>query len=419
MRKKYKPLFTFLLAVSLAASFVGSEGSRTLTAEASSIDAIRDKIEREQRLIEEILGQIMGLEDEKDLIQEEIDDLNSEIMNTMTSIGMKEDEIAAKENEISAKEEEISQKKLQIEETEAEYEAAAAREEAQRQNMAVCTRILYEADKNTLLDALLEGRGFADVLNRMDQIEKLYEYERKLLLEYMDTKEQVHALWDRLEEEKVELEAHREQLEAHREQLKADEADLQNQKDNLDVMLARKKQESANFEAEIARARQEAAAAKKALQQDQQQLNRLEEAQKLANTTFAETNYTTVIDNASGSTLGKQIAKYACQYIGNPYVYGGTSLTNGTDCSGFTYRVYANFNYTLPRTSYEQRSAGTGISYAEAQPGDLICYEGHVGMYIGNGMIVHASNSNPYPSGGIKVSRAEYKTILAVRRIIK
>ena len=83
-----------------------------------------------------------------------------------------------------------------------------------------------------------------------------------------------------------------------------------------------------------------------------------------------------------------------------------------------SYRVYSNFGYTLPRTSSQQRSVGVGVSYAEAQPGDIICYEGHVAIYIGNGMIVHASNSKPYPSGGIKISRAEYKTILTVRRVI-
>ena len=113
------------------------------------------------------------------------------------------------------------------------------------------------------------------------------------------------------------------------------------------------------------------------------------------------------------------MAKFGLQYIGNPYVYGGTSLTSGADCSGFTYRVYSEFGYTLPRTSYQQRNAGTGVSYEEAQPGDLICYDGHVGIYIGGGLIVHASSSRPYPQGGIKVNGAQYQTIVAVRRIIQ
>lgn len=188
-------------------------------------------------------------------------------------------------------------------------------------------------------------------------------------------------------------------------------------------MLARKKQESANFEAEIEKAKREAAVAKKLLQQDQQRLKQLQASQNAAqngaNVTYTDTNYTSTINGATGSDLGKKIANYACQFIGNPYVYGGTSLTSGADCSGFTYRVYSNFGYTLPRTSFQQRSAGKGVSYEEAQPGDLICYEGHVGMYIGGGLIVHASSSAPYPRGGIKVNNAQYKTILAVRRIIQ
>ena len=121
-----------------------------------------------------------------------------------------------------------------------------------------------------------------------------------------------------------------------------------------------------------------------------------------------------VIENASGSDMGKRLAKYACQYIGNPYVAGGTSLTNGADCSGFTFRIYSDFGYSIPRTSYEQRSCGTGVDYSNAQPGDLICYDGHVAMYIGGGLIVHASTQRT----GIKISNANYRPILAVRRVV-
>ena len=112
--------------------------------------------------------------------------------------------------------------------------------------------------------------------------------------------------------------------------------------------------------------------------------------------------------------MGKRVAKYACQFIGNPYVSGGTSLTNGADCSGFTYRVYSDFGYSIPRTSTQQRSAGTGVSYAEAQPGDILCYEGHVALYIGGGLIVHASTQKT----GIKITNAQYRPIITVRRIV-
>ena len=120
-----------------------------------------------------------------------------------------------------------------------------------------------------------------------------------------------------------------------------------------------------------------------------------------------------VSSSSSSSGSGSSIVDYALQFVGNPYVWGGTSLTNGADCSGFTQSIYAQFGYSLPRTSYEQQNWGTEVSYADAQPGDLICYGGHVAIYMGNGQIVHASNSQD----GIKISNdATYRTILSVRR---
>lgn len=110
----------------------------------------------------------------------------------------------------------------------------------------------------------------------------------------------------------------------------------------------------------------------------------------------------------------KEVVDYACQFIGNPYVWGGTSLTQGADCSGFVQSVYSHFGVAMPRTSYEQRTAGREVSYSEAIPGDVICYDGHVGIYIGEGKIVNAMN----PEQGIGISPAEYTTILSVRRII-
>jgi len=119
--------------------------------------------------------------------------------------------------------------------------------------------------------------------------------------------------------------------------------------------------------------------------------------------------------SSSSSGSGSSIVDYATQFVGNPYVWGGTSLTGGADCSGFVQSVYSNFGVSLPRTSYEQQNAGREVSYSEAQPGDLICYGGHVAIYMGNGKIVHASNSRD----GIKVSdNAAYRTILSVRRLV-
>ena len=111
---------------------------------------------------------------------------------------------------------------------------------------------------------------------------------------------------------------------------------------------------------------------------------------------------------------GQAVVDYACQFIGNPYVWGGTSLTNGADCSGFVQSVYAHFGVSLPRTTWDMENVGTPVSYDQAIPGDIILYDGHVGIYMGDGQIVNAINS----SRGIGILPATYTNILTVRRLI-
>ena len=139
-----------------------------------------------------------------------------------------------------------------------------------------------------------------------------------------------------------------------------------------------------------------------------------QESSKESSTQAAETPSSAASVSNHGS--GNAVVDYAVQFVGNPYVYGGTSLTNGADCSGFVMSVYENFGVSLPHSSTVDRNVGVDVGGLEnAQPGDLVCYSGHVGIYIGDGQIVHASTA----STGIKISDADYRTPVAVRRVIQ
>ncbi len=176
------------------------------------------------------------------------------------------------------------------------------------------------------------------------------------------------------------------------------------------VTAESKEEEEARLKKEKEEREKAQAAARKAAQA--QAAKEAAAAQKANDTTNAAAVAPTT--TVSGSGTGASVANYALQFVGNPYVFGGSSLTNGTDCSGFVMSVYANFGVGLPHSSAGDRSVGYDVGGLEnAQPGDIICYSGHVGIYIGNGQIVHAST----PKSGIVVGSATYRNILGIRRI--
>ena len=393
--------------------------SQVIPVQAATIAELKQQLEQTQKQLNAINGQASGLEGQMDAVEEEISALDGTLVELMSSISLLE--------------EEIEEKKEQIELAQKDLDAATVREQEQYESMKKRIKFMYERGNSTYAQLLFEARSISDMMNKAEYIEKLYEYDRKLLVEYQETRQEVADLKERLEEEKSDLEA--------------EEFELKDEEAALDAALEKKRAEAENFEVQIAQIRQSAAAYKALIKQQTSQIKQLEaeeaarrakeEAERKAReeaekkkkgdscknssdktpykpSGTASADVVAMINSASGGAKGKEIAAFACKFIGNPYVPGGTSLTNGADCSGFTQAVYREFGISIPRNSTSQRSYGTGVSYAEAQPGDLICYAGHVGMYIGNGYIVHASTQKT----GIKITPATYKEILSVRRIV-
>ena len=411
MRKKFfSLLLIFILAISM-----------TQTAYATSIsDLQKQRQEKEnqkkgtQSQLDSVNDQINDLSGEKDDVDAQISELTGQIAEIMASVSLLEDEIADTQ--------------VQIEQAQKDYDEAKAKEEAQYHAMKKRIQYLYEKGETSYLELLMEAKSWADMLNKAEYVQEIYTYDRKMLDNYAATVQEVAQLKESLEEQKSELEA--------------SEYELEQEKDSLQVSLDEQKDLAADYEVQLAKAKQEAAAYKAKIKQQNAEIQKLasqeaarkaeeearkreEEAQKKKQNSQSAQNSSNGTATASsggaktvppkiGGGSGSDIAQYACQFVGNPYVPGGTSLTNGADCSGFTQSVYRVYGYSIPRNSSSQRSAGREVSYEEAQPGDLICYAGHVAIYLGNGRIVHASSVKT----GIKYGNATYKPILSVRRIV-
>lgn len=420
---------------------------RELEQQKKDADARR---QQEQQNYNKAAGKASSIEANANEVAEEIDEIDAALVETIASVEMIEEEIGEKEE--------------QIVETTRECEEAMAVEQEQYEAMKLRIKFMYEKGDSTYLEILLSGKSFSDIINKVEYVERLYEYDRSMLEKYQEAREAVEALKAKLEEERAELEAQQHELEEEKESLEIILDEKQAQYDNYEVLLAQARQEAAVYKANIKKQNEairklESEAANK--QSQIEEAKRLEEearkAQELAlqrqaemeaaqnaaennsgdsdsgnsensqnsssqeegsskseSSSSSSSGYASASSYSGSGGKGQQIANYACQFIGNPYVPGGTSLTEGADCSGFVWRVYQDFGYSVPRTSYSLRSTGTGVSYSEAQPGDVICYAGHVGIYIGNGQIVHASTQR----SGIKITTATYKEILSVRRIV-
>ena len=336
--------------------------------------------------------------------------------------------------------EEIEKTEEQIKIKTAEYEEAKKKEETLYEAMVQRIKFLYEQGESSYIQILLTAADYSDALNKAQFIEQIYEYDREKLAEYVEAKTAADKAKAQLEEEKGQLETSKYEMEEEQKQMEEVLSQYKAQYSDYEVKLAKAKQDAAIYTAQIKSQQADMASLQKQIASKQNEVNetkkaaqaareaeeaerkrRSEEESKKSNSESGGgsspsegSKNSSPPPAPSGGGSGSNIASYACQFVGNPYVSGGTSLTNGADCSGFVYSVYKAFGISVPRTSWEQGNYGTEVSYSDAQPGDVIYYGGHVGIYIGGGQIVHASTQKT----GIKYSSAMYRPIICVRRFV-
>lgn len=424
--------------VCLALALIMS-ATQVVSVSASREEELREEQAWTSQQLDATYARIDELWGQKQQLESEIAALDESLVNVMLSIEVLEGDISDKEVEIIKTKQEL----------------AKAQRARDKQYEAMKLRIQYLFEKggnDAWFQMMVNAENLSDLLTRAEYTQQLYAQDRKSLETYENLVGEVQNLETQYEQEMAELEGMKQEYEAESANLqyeidvkKAASADYENEIAYAQQMateyanlIAQQQAEIERLEAERIAAEEEArrqaeaaaaAAAAVAAAEEAEAEGTIEEGAETEETyeedTYSEEEYSEESSSAdyesvstgssSGSGSGSAVVDFATQFVGNPYVWGGTSLTNGADCSGFVQSVYANFGVSLPRTSYEQQNAGTEVSYADAQPGDLICYGGHVAIYMGNGQIVHASNS----TDGIKISdNAAYRTILSVRRLV-
>lgn len=434
---------------------------------ASKIDEAQEKKEDAENL--------------KEQAQESLDEINSQIDSIHAAQSGLQQEMAEYDTQLMALltdmellDADIEDKQAQIEEADADLAAAKVEEQTQYEAMKTRIQYMYENSDNNMFSAIIGSESITDLLNRVEYVSRVYDYDRDQLAAYQEIVQEVEDLTVQLADEMAEMEElqinYQEQavalenlidekskdIAAFDEQLK-DAKKLAGKyaetiKQQNTIIAKQEAAIEAEIAAEEARKAAEAAAAAAAAENT-------EDGTGSTESTAAENTGTDVADNSetpgnhtgddsntgssssetpdadtgdSGtgsstgltdtelnpayttSVSGSDVVKYASQFVGNPYVFGGTSLTEGCDCSYFVMACFKEFGIYLPRSSYAMQSKGNAVSYSCAKAGDIICYPGHVAIYMGDGKIVHASS----PSKGICYGSATYRTISTIRRVL-
>lgn len=389
LQRRAKAVLALVLVVSLT---IGSSQVVYATS------AQNKKSEAEKNL-NDVNKKIDNLENKKEEIEGELDAKNEELVNLMVDVGILEKE--------------IDQNEKQLKQVKKDLKTAQKNEKKQYQAMKKRIKFMYERGDSAVISSLLESKSMADMLNRVEYFNEVYDYDRNLLDNYEKTRKQVEDLKAQVEDEKKELETAKDDLKQQQKQLETAMANLRSQQANADTQIANAKSLASEYQKTIT---------------EQNKIIQQQQAAAAASGRSSGGSGGTSKPNSNASVpggnlnppkttnvSGSDVVNYAMQFVGKPYVWGGKDPNTGADCSGFTSYVYAHFGISIPSFSGAQRSCGQEVSYANAQAGDLICYAGHVAIYMGGGKIVHAKGT---AYGIVGNDNATYKTIITVRRLL-